>query len=254
MRRLVLAALAASALLCAIPALAGSSGGSSTEAAAAGGAPFDVPPTTCYLCDEFENSTPSKTWTGGNVDASTLTYAYDMAYFNGGDSTNEWHGYCLDTTAYTMPGAVDQSFCIKLSQFEIDTTNDQIGIAVIGGGTISTPTELQVFGPGNFSTDGIINTEYTSWALAGSSSIGSYNIDAALVARAPLYLNVSYTAATGVTTPSYPFDGTSWWPLGVTGNLSGVPVTWCIGGRSWPHGYINFARLRVDANRLRCGE
>jgi len=229
-------------------------GGASGDSAPYGELAFDNPPSTCALCDEFTGGAATLTYAWGNQGAGTVSLSNDMLYFNGGDTTNEWRGYCIDTGTHTLPGDADQTFCVKLSQLEIDTTNEHVGIAVIGTGTVASPTEIEVWGPGNFSTDSINASSYTAWSLTGSAGIATWPMGVDGLSRGSLWLRADFTATTNATDYYWSWDGKSWFSLGTPGNLTNGPISWCVGGRAFTHAYIDYVRLRTDANRAECGE
>lgn len=131
------------------------------------------------------------------------------------------------------------------------TSADYAGLSVIHAGTLASPTAVLVFGVNfnatswNFLVQDLSN--FTTWSATVYTGGTLYNF------ATPIFLQGRYAQSTKVFTMYYSFDGLTW--LGpATKTLSDHPTYIGRFNDTDRTAYVDFFRIRTDANRDLAGE
>jgi len=216
----------------------------------------DNPPAECFnsgFCDEFTPNAEQIAWEEGNIETATITYVRDAAIFDGDSGDDD-----LNVQWLTPPASGNTDFVIHAKIWTDPNTNNTTtygcGLAILYGGTVATPTNIELFYWLNSTTDSWFVQTVTSYALAGPSTVDSIANDQLDNQYTPHYASIRYVDSTRVTTPALGI-GTEHEDNTLTGaTLSADPIRvgWFV--RNGMNCTFEYVRILTGTDRNYAGE
>lgn len=214
------------------------------------------PPSSCAVCDEFSNGC-TLTRSTGNADSSSISCVRDGLLVAGDGGRDEITVEWFDPPS---SGNVDFTVAALIHMSNVQqTSGPSCGIAILHGGTVATPSAILVFYESTNNGSGtdfrLAYQNFSGYTMAGVTNI--WNIFPATGRGYGLqaYYQLRYVDSTRVVTAAHSESGYVFgYPDTETKTLSADPIKVGIVARMGAECFVEFIRMRTDADRLNVGE
>jgi len=202
-------------------------------------------PSSCAVCDEFTDGTPSLTWDCAQDDDATQTYHDDAVFWDGTSASTNWKPCWTDPPS---SGNVNFTITIAYTYDHSGGTGDDCGIAILSGGTAGSPTEVKWLVMANQATDGVyykFDTDYSDVSGSGVHGSGLSALHTFFYNRN--FLQIRYVDSTRVTTAYWSNEGVHWIALpSASATLTNDPIKIGLLVRRASECTFDFFRARTD--------